>query len=279
MSSNPSDLLKIFSITFINNGILITDEFKVGIKYNGYKSSVYDTVQRLKSVVLFEIKNIKRNPNTFTNGVINNGLFDTFYKIMENYPKPSMTNFSKFTGDENIIKIIHFVNYLILIRKFNEKYNQINVNKNNNQFKIAFEKINNDFFNPLFNLRNGIRRFDEDNYYKNKSYQTIFNDCLSEINKISSVISPSNNHSLAKSMILNQNKSLSSEKNKEARAYIYALLSVVNDLIPKMTRRQIPILVQDTKRKINKLLETKSIKVSNAELSNIINEILEAPKK
>ncbi len=277
MSSNPNTYLTTLRNTLIINGELIADEFntKGFTKYT--KSGMYDTVQRFKSIASFEIKKIKNNPNIFTKDIF--GLFDTFYKIMEDYPKPSMTNFEKFTGNPEIIKISHFLNYLILIRKFNQKYNQTNVNRNNNQFKIAFEKINKDFFNPLFNLRNEIILFDKDNYYKNKSYETIFNECFSEINKISSVISPRNNYSLAKSMILNQNKSLSSEKNKEARAYIYALLSVVNDLIPKMTRRQIPILVQDTKRKINKLLETKSIKVSNAELSNIINEILEAPKK
>ncbi len=92
------------------------------------------------------------------------------------------------------------------------------------------------------------------------------------------VASSNNNYSLAKSMISSQNQSL--EKNKEARAYIHALLSVVNDLIPKITRRQIPALVNETKKEINKLLVNKKIRVSNKELSSIVNEILiETPKK
>ncbi len=88
-----------------------------------------------------------------------------------------------------------------------------------------------------------------------------------------------NNYTLAKSMISNQNESTANKKNSEARAYIHALLSVVNDVIPKISRKQIPILVKNTKREINNMLRDKNMKVSNSELSNIVNQILGAQKK
>lgn len=97
------------------------------------------------------------------------------------------------------------------------------------------------------------------------------------VSTVEKVASTNNNYSLAKSMISSQNQSL--EKNKEARAYIHALLTTINDLIPKITRRQIPALVNETKKEINKLLKNKSIRVSNTELSSIVNEILSEQTK
>jgi hypothetical protein len=84
---------------------------------------------------------------------------------------------------------------------------------------------------------------------------------------------PNKNKSLANQMI-KETETGTVEKNAQVRAYIYALLETVNELIPKITRKQLPTLVEYTKKNVNTKLKQKGIKISNVELSNIINNVL-----
>ncbi len=64
------------------------------------------------------------------------------------------------------------------------------------------------------------------------------------------------------------------KKNIEARKYIYTILRMVDELIPNLTRKQLPELVKQKKAEIQALINNGKINLSKAELSEIINTIL-----
>lgn len=252
---NIFELIEKYKLTGIYTSLSISDTIKqINILYDNIKSIYNNLENRYKNKNLYTLytSDIQYRILIYKRGT-------NLYKIDKQIELLHLLNvlyliellFNKLTQNTNFIlkninnicdKIVNIINII--------KYKPIS---NNTSISVPLEQYLQDFHDVKFKIDNLVTA-------NEKSINTKL------INE--------NNYSLAKSMISSQNQTILEERNIEARAYIHALLTTINDLIPKITRRQIPVLVNETKREINKLLVNKNISVSDKDLSYIINEIL-----
>ncbi len=180
------------------------------------------------------------------------------------------TGSSNFTNIQNILKDF-YTNFI---------KNPLDICNYYDSNKIAFDSLPSLFVNlnkEISSNTNSVQRNDNliiprDNLYR---VFLIFVAIISNCNryKTSGLVLNVPTKNLP-SVILSNTSTPSDKKNIEARKYIYIVLRMIDDLIPNITRRALPKLVEEKKREINNLLAKEKINLSKIQLINIINKVL-----